>query len=1575
MKTMKKAILALLTVCVLSVCMILCAANVSAAEVIDSGACGDKVTWTLYNDGELVIDGTGDMWDYTAKTTAPWYTYRKDILSATVKNGVTSIGSYGFYYCQSITKISLPDGLISVGENAFGTSGVKEIEIPASTIEIGDLAFHKCESLNCINVAEENPAFADVDGVLFNKSKTTLIKYPVAKADTKYIIPAGVTCVYDSSFFGCRYLNVVVFADDVKSIGMNAFVGCSKLNAIHITKNIDSIGQRAFAQMNSLTSFSVDKENSSFSVDDYGVLFNKDQTKLIRYPIGNKTTGYSVPAATETIGGWAFENAFCLEKVVMPENVKSFEKSAFSGCSNLKIATVYSRNAEFRDYVFNSTHESFMLYGYSGSTTEAYAAANGHSFSSLAEPARELIASGKCGDNLNWGLYTDGELAIGGDGEMWIWDNNSPWDSYRTSITTVTVKNGVTTIGDSAFCNLNNLINVEISDSVTYIGNFAFRNCSSLTNVTIPDGVTHIGRFAFDSCTSLKSVSIPASVISIDSKVFDRCSSLLRFIVDENNPNYCTDKVGVLFDKNKTVLIQYPAGITANSYTIPESVSYIMDFAFEYCSSLSQFMVDENNPYYSADEEGVLFNKDKTVLVKYPDGRPQNNYIIPNSVTTIDYYAFFNSTGLTSIIIPDSVISLGQYAFSECTGLTNLTIPDSVTSINFRAFRKCTSLTNITIPESVTSIKDGAFLGCTALTNVTVPNSVTSIGESAFDGCTSLTSVSVLSPDMKFGSGVFRRTPVDFTLYGYSGSTTEVYAAENGHSFSSLAEPARELIASGKCGDNLSWELYNDGELIIGGNGEMWNYTLKETAPWNSYASKIAKITVKNGVTTIGSYAFYNCTKVASVSIAEGVTEIGDRAFSHCYNLKTITIPASVIIIGTAKGPFEGCRSLTDIYVAAGNQNYTSLDGVLYDISKTTLIKYPNGKAGVKYGFPESVKSLGDYSFFGNNYLEKVIIPESVSYIGQWAFSASNITSVSIGPNVSSIGARAFAKCLNLKYIFVDENNTCFSADGNGILFNKDQTKLIQYPLAREISSYTVPDTVTGIGGWAFESAAYLEKVQLPENVARIEKSAFLGCGNLKKATVYNSNAIFADFVFSSTNESFELWGYAGSTAEAYATKNGHNFVKLGVPELPIRASGQCGDNLTWVLYGNGELVIDGTGEMWSWSFGTSPWYSHKNSIKTVTMNNGVTTIGDYAFYGLNNLVNVTIPEGVTSFGDSAFSFCLRLSSISIPKTVKTLGQGAIRACRELTTVTIPAGVTSISTYVFADSFKLESIIVDESNPNYCSEDGVLFNKDKTTLIQYPAGKTDETYFVPKTVEKIENGAFYGCRILASISIPQSVISIQAGVFSFCEALTSFVVDENNPCYSSDSDGVLYNKAKTKLMRYPAGKTEAAYTVSDSVSVIDLGSFDGCVYLESIKLPENVVSIYGHAFLGCQKLTSATILCPNAEIDDDVFRDVHSSFTIYGYSGSTAEEHAAKNGFNFVALGESNPVSLPGDINGDASVDIGDAIDLFMHSMLPNQYPIAYSESVDFNKDGSVDIADAILLFMHSMLPNQYPLG
>ena len=275
--------------------------------------------------------------------------------------------------------------------------------------------------------------------------------------------------------------------------------------------------------------------------------------------------------------------------------------------------------------------------------------------------------------------------------------------------------------------------------SVTSIGDSAFYNCTSLASIKIPSSVTSIGDRAFSSCESLTSVTIPNSVTSIGDDAFQSCTSLTSINVGESNTNYSSQD-GVLFNKDKTELIRYPIGNTRTSYIIPNSVTSIDSWAFDGCTSLTSINVEESNANYSS-QDGVLFNKDKTELIRYPIGNTRTSYIIPNSVTSIGDSAFFGCTSLTSVTIPDSVTSIVDLAFSFCSSLTSVTIPNSVTSIGQIAFGDCESLTSITIPDSVTSIGNYTFNFCTSLTSVTIPNSVTSIGWCAFYDCTSLKDV------------------------------------------------------------------------------------------------------------------------------------------------------------------------------------------------------------------------------------------------------------------------------------------------------------------------------------------------------------------------------------------------------------------------------------------------------------------------------------------------------------------------------------------------------------------------------------------------------------------------------------------------------------------------------------------------------------------------------------------------------------------------------------------------------------------------------------------------------------------
>ena len=381
---------------------------------------------------------------------------------------------------------------------------------------------------------------------------------------------------------------------------------------------------------------------------------------------------------------------------------------------------------------------------------------------------KAALASGTCGENLTWILDENGTLTISGTGAMTspVW-----WNSYKDSIKTVVIKDGVTTIEEGAFEDCENLTSITIPASVTKIGDYAFENCTNLTHASIKSSVVSIGRYAFNNCEGLANITISGSLTKIGDYAFSGCSNLIdvtilgsaEIIGDyafENCANLSRVSIksgltsigkSAFIDCESLASIVLPDGVTQigdyafnnckslASLTLPASVTNIGEDVFSGCSTLARIEVDSENQNYTS-LDGVLFSKDLIKIIRYPEGR-SGDYTIPSNVTSIGNFAFKGCAGLTNVIIPNGVTSIGELAFSGCKNLSVVTIPDSVNNIGFYAFSNCKALSSVTLPDGLMSIKGSTFNECSNLISIKIPNSVTQIGWAAFSGCSNLTDV------------------------------------------------------------------------------------------------------------------------------------------------------------------------------------------------------------------------------------------------------------------------------------------------------------------------------------------------------------------------------------------------------------------------------------------------------------------------------------------------------------------------------------------------------------------------------------------------------------------------------------------------------------------------------------------------------------------------------------------------------------------------------------------------------------------------------------------------------------------
>ena len=485
--------------------------------------------------------------------------------------------------------------------------------------------------------------------------------------------------------------------------------------------------------------------------------------------------------------------------------------------------------------------------------------------------------------------------------------------------------------GAAVFQGYTGITSIVIPDSVISIGGSAFSGCTSLTEIVIPDSVTSIGESAFSGCTSLESITIGSGVEGLGNGWIASCRRLENITVSSENKTYSSVD-GVLFNKDGSELIVYPEGNKRSTYTVPDSVTSIGEFTFSGCTSLAEIT-------------------------------------IPDSVTSIGGYAFSGCTSLAEIVIPDSVTSIGRFAFSGCTSLTKVKLSNNLTIIEVGTFRDCTSLKEIVIPDSVTEIRsnwgyanescDGAFSGCTSLSKVKLSKNLTKIEGDTFSGCTSLTEITI--PDS------VTEIRCNWDLGAFSGCTslTEIVIPDSVTGIGYFAFSGCTSLTEITIPDSVT----SIGRFAFSG------------------CTSLTKVKLSNNLTIIEAGTFRDCTSLKEIVIPDSVTEIRsdwmyDRcagAFSGCTSLESITIGSGVESLGNEW--IASCRRLENITVSPENKTYSSVDGVLFNKDKSELSAYPIGNKRSSYTIPDGVEKIGKKAFYGCRYIESLTIPVSVAEI------------------------------------------------------------------------------------------------------------------------------------------------------------------------------------------------------------------------------------------------------------------------------------------------------------------------------------------------------------------------------------------------------------------------------------------------------------------------------------------------------------------------------------------------------------------------------------------------------------------
>ena len=614
---------------------------------------------------------------------------------------------------------------------------------------------------------------------------------------------------------------------------------------------------------------------------------------------------------------------------------------------------------------------------------------------------------------------------------------------------------------------------------------------------------------------------------------------------------------------------------------------------------------------------------------------------------------------------------------------------------------------------------------------------------------------------------------------------------------------------SGKCGgegdgSNITWSFDTDtGLLKFEGTGKMANYGPDGAfqSPWyDKYESQIRSVEIGEGITSIGSCAFYKCIYLSSAVIPEGVTTLGDSAFSACQSLKEIYIPSTVEKIGTRT--FSWFVGLEKITVSENNPVFHSDGNCIIETATKTLLTGCNTSVIPTDG---SVTAIGDNAFSGCNGLSSIVIPDCITSIGECPFVFCNSNLTVIFPT----GSASYIH--DVKY---NRNNNCF--------IDTTTKKLIAIC---ENSVIPTNGSVTSIGERALSYVPELPSINIPSAVTQIDTGAFSG-SSFEKVFFLSSDVIIDDGA--DIPASTVIYGDAGSTAESYAQAHGNTFAK-------VLYSGSA-NTIEWRIYDNRVMLLSGTGSTGKYNNSKRPWAEYEDSFSDVVVGEGITELGDKTFNAYKKVLkSITLPNTLEYIGASVFSDCTALTEIKLPNnSLRSLGNSAFGGCTGIKHFHIPETVWSMHNS-FSGCKGIETITVDWMSTYYRTEDGILYNLDKSAIIF--------VYALDST----------------TLTIPKTVINIQSSALDTCTELERFECEEGSKYYTA-ADGVLYaNTSQGKMLVVAPKKLAGKLVVPDDVTIVRQNAFNSCTLLTEVQLPAALTKIDGATFRFCSSLAKINI--------------------------------------------------------------------------------------------------------------------